>query len=102
MDLPPPNNELNSLRSYVAKIEMYSKGLESLGQSENLYGSLLGLLLVPVVARRNKERYSPQNGSDVTLTNLRKALEKEVDILEVGHPVAVIENNATVTFYAGN
>ena len=41
MDLPAPTNDRNSLRNYGDKFESYVRGLESFGQSQEMYGSLL-------------------------------------------------------------
>lgn len=55
MDLPAPTNDLNSLRNYGDKFESYVRGLESLRQSQEMYGSLLvpfGLYKLPFEIRK--------------------------------------------------
>jgi hypothetical protein len=41
LELPCPSVTLNSLRSFFDKMEASIQGLESLGQSQDTYGSLL-------------------------------------------------------------
>ena len=45
LTLQPPNSTVSSLRFFYDRMETYIRGLESLGQNQDMYGSLL----VPVV-----------------------------------------------------
>ena len=99
MDLPAPTNELSSLRSYSDKLEAYVRGLDSLGQTQSMYGALL----VPVVLEKLPvdimRQIARENGTDdITLIDLRKAILKELSILEVGRSKEMIEPKSTVTF----
>ena len=40
LEIPPPGNNLVSLRHLYDKMETYIRGLESLGQSQDIYGTL--------------------------------------------------------------
>ncbi|VDI47508.1 Hypothetical predicted protein [Mytilus galloprovincialis] len=41
LDLPAPSYTLDSIRNFSDKSEVYIRGLESLGQCQDTYGSLL-------------------------------------------------------------
>ena len=100
MDLPAPDNHLQSLRNYGDKLEAYIRGLESLGQTQEMYGALLSPVVMdklPPEIRRNIAREHETDNID--LTTLRKSLMKEVRILEVGHSADYTENRSTVTFF---
>ena len=103
MELPSPTNELHSLRNYGDRLESYVRGLESLGQTQDMYGALLVPVInskLPAEIRRNIAR---EHGSDnINLSNLRKVLVKEISILEAGQ---ISENydefRSTATFLTG-
>ena len=46
LNLPAPSDNLESIRSFYDKFEAYIRGLESLGQNQDIYGSLF----IPVIS----------------------------------------------------
>lgn len=77
LDLPAPSSSAESLRVFHDKLEIYIRGLESLGQSECTYGSLLVTVVMnklPVNIRQDliREHVNP----NWTLADLRLACEK--------------------------
>ena len=69
LKLPAPSNKVSSLRNFYDKMETYIRSLEAMGQCQESYGSLLVL----------------ENGtSEWTLEELRRAINKEIAILEAG------------------
>jgi hypothetical protein len=86
LDLPKPVDLLHSLRKFYDKMETYVRGLETLNQTEDSYGSFL----VPVILRKlpptSKQNLARTHGKDDwTLADLRKVLRHELSILEAGH-----------------
>ena len=85
LEIPAPVYSLSSLRTFYDETETYVRGLESLGQTDESYGSLL----VPVVLnklppqiRQNLARV--HKSTNWTLNNLRNAIYDEVNVLEAG------------------
>ncbi|XP_071150303.1 uncharacterized protein [Mytilus edulis] len=48
LEIPSPRNHLTSLRQFYDQMETYVRGLESLGQSQDSYGTLL----VPIILKK--------------------------------------------------
>ncbi|XP_071179213.1 uncharacterized protein [Mytilus edulis] len=102
MNLPTPTNDAFSLRSYGDKLESYVRGLKSLGQTPEMYGSLLVpavLDKLPIDIRKNIAR---EHGRDnLILDNLRKSITKEIDILEAGEGVTDSDRLYATAFFMG-
>ncbi|XP_062607336.1 uncharacterized protein LOC134269136 [Saccostrea cucullata] len=96
LDLPTPKNNLTSLRHFHDQVETYVRGLESYGQAQDTYGSLLVPVILnklPTEIRNNSAR---ENGStDWLLGDLRNSLYRELEILEAGAGIAA--HNAVKT-----
>ncbi|XP_062596767.1 uncharacterized protein LOC134258250 [Saccostrea cucullata] len=102
MELQAPRNDAISLRNYGDCLESHVRSLECLGQKQEMYGALLIPVIMnklPAEIRKNIAR--EYDGDNISLLNLRKAISKEVKILESGQ----IENSdgfhATAMFLTG-
>ena len=85
LTLQPPNSTVSSLRFFYDRMETYIRGLESLGQNQDMYGSLLVPVVIdklPANIRKNLARVNENN--DWMLQDLRRAINKEINILEIG------------------
>ena len=83
LDLPAPLETLESLRNFSDKSEAYIRGLESLGQCQDMYGSLLIPVILGKLPVAVKSNITRENGNDDwTLDNLRIAIQKEIAIKE--------------------
>ena len=87
LELPCPSVTLNSLRSFFDKMEASIRGLESLGQSQDMYGSLLIPTCIlfgklPAEMRKSLTREHGSNNWDIR--SLREAIAKEMYIQEAG------------------
>ncbi|XP_063442697.1 uncharacterized protein LOC134722997 [Mytilus trossulus] len=102
MNLPAPTNDAFSLRSYGDRLESYVRGLKSLGQTPEMYGSLLVPVVLdklPIDIRKNIAR---EHGRDnLILDNLRKSITKEIDILEAGEGVTDSDRLYATAFFMG-
>ncbi|XP_061173695.1 uncharacterized protein LOC133182864 [Saccostrea echinata] len=102
IELPAPRNDATSLRNYGDFLESHVRSLECLGQRQEMFGALLIPVIInklPTEIRKNIAR--EYDGDNISLQNLRKAISKEVKILESGQ----IENSdgfhATAMFPTG-
>lgn len=83
LDLPAPTDSLESLRSYNDKFEAYIRGLESQGQSQEMFGSLLIPVILGKLPPHFRENITRVNGSDDWhIQDLRDAIAKEISIKE--------------------
>ncbi|KAL5007291.1 hypothetical protein ScPMuIL_016097 [Solemya velum] len=84
IDLPSPKNS-NGLKYFYDRMETYIRNLQSLGQCQDSYGTLLIPIIIrklPADVRRNITR---DNGSDKwELNSLRERIRKEICIQEAG------------------
>ena len=100
LDIPPPLNTVDSLRIYCVKMETYVRGLESLGQTDDTYGSLL----VPIVLNKlpgeiRKNLAREHRSTNWTLSDLRIAIRNKLDIMEAGNSFERLETRiATAAF----
>ncbi|CAC5423506.1 unnamed protein product [Mytilus coruscus] len=85
MNLPAPTNDVFGLRFYGDKLESYVRGLESLGQTPEMYGSLLVPVVLDKLPIEIRKSIAREHGRDnLILENLRKSITREIDILEAG------------------
>ncbi|XP_053390988.1 uncharacterized protein LOC128553826 [Mercenaria mercenaria] len=85
LDLPIPDNSVASARRFHDKMENYIRGLESLDECQNSYGDLLVPIIMnklPAELRRNLAR--EHGNARWQLQDLRAAIAREINILEVG------------------
>ena len=101
LDIPPPLNTVDSLRIYCDKMETYVRGLESLGQTDDTYGSLL----VPIILNKlpgeiSKNLAREHKSTNWILSDLRIAIRNELDIMEAGNSFERLETPiATAAFF---
>ena len=97
--LPKPTNTVNSLREYYDSLETYIRGLESLGHTQDTYGSLLVPAILNNLPSDMRKTLARENISeDWALGDLRTKLRNEIAILEVGnstHSVCTPEMTAS-------
>ena len=100
IDIPPPKYTLSSLRNYYDQIEIYIRGLESLGQNDDSYGALLVPIVLnklPGEIRKNLARVF--GSTNIRLNDLRRGIFEELNIMEAGKAHDAIENpTATAAF----
>ena len=92
LDIPPPLNTVDNLRIYYDKMETYVRGLESLGQTDDTYRSLLVPIILnklPGEIRKNLAR--EQKSTNWILSDLRPAICDELNIMEAGNSTERLE-----------
>ena len=92
LDIPPPLNTVDSLRNYYDKMETYVRGLESLGQTDDTYGSLLVPIILnklPGEIRKNLAR--EHRSTNWLLSDLRRVISDELSIMETGKSTEKLE-----------
>lgn len=103
LQLPAPSKHLSSLREYYDSLEVYVRGLEALGEDQQNYGSLLITNILSKLPAEVRQNITRQNGNDDWIIgDLRRALHKEITILESGQPIPVPEPTPTASFYTGS
>ena len=85
LNLPNPTTQLVSLQHFYDTLETHIRGLEALGKSHESYGGIL----VPIIHKKlpvelKKSLARDHSNKEWTLDELRKAILKEVEILEAG------------------
>ncbi|VDI30698.1 Hypothetical predicted protein [Mytilus galloprovincialis] len=102
LDLPAPSYTLDSIRNFSDKSEVYIRGLESLGQCQDTYGSLLIPVMLGKLPISVKSNITRENGNDDwTLGNLRKAIQREISIQEASTDGSESYDIPTASFHAG-
>ncbi|XP_033762684.1 uncharacterized protein LOC117344144 [Pecten maximus] len=96
INIPAPRFSASSLRSFHDKIESYIRGLKSLGQCEESFGSLLVPIIKNKLPPNVRQNITRDNGGDNwELKSLREAISKEVPILEAGETEPGVVPTAT-------
>jgi len=99
LDLPAPRHYFGELENFVDQIETNVRGLAALGQSEKTYGGLLVPIILGKLFSEIFRNMTREHGeSSWTLAQLRKALHKEVCILQAGQRFQKSETKATASF----
>ncbi|XP_060593550.1 uncharacterized protein LOC132748019 [Ruditapes philippinarum] len=103
LNLPAPSNTLHSMRNYIDNLEAYIRGLESLGQNQNTYGTLLVPVIIDKLPAEIRKSLARENGSDeLLLETLRKALYRELNIMEAGQTTDDLTvYRTTASFFTG-
>ncbi|CAC5366802.1 unnamed protein product [Mytilus coruscus] len=102
MNIPAPTNDVYSLRFYGDKLESCMRGLESLGQTPEMYGSLLAPVVLDKLPIDIRKSIAREHGRDnLILENLRKSITKEIDILEAGEGVTDSDRLYATAFFMG-
>ena len=103
--MPAPSNNLQSLRHFYDKMETYIRGLESVGQYQDTYGSLLVPIVLDKLSGEIRENLAREYGdSNWKLDDLRRAINREINIIEAGVPrnqPDIEAYGSTASFFAG-
>lgn len=104
LDLQAANNTAASLRHLYDTTESHIRGLESLGKSKNSFGDFLIPIVfgkLPPIVRRNLTR--DHSSEQWNIDELRRAIEKEIAVLESGLENHDDNSHSTITgaFHAG-
>ena len=84
--LPSPTSDIKELKDFYDGMENYIRGLESMGQSYESYGSLLVPIILNKIPESIKENLVCAHGIDRwTLRQLRDAIENKITIKEASH-----------------
>ena len=95
LQLPAPSNSLHSLRHYYDKMEIYIRGLEFVGQYQETYGSLLVPVVLDKMPAEVRRHLSRERGdSNWPLNELRRAINREIQMMEAGSAVPQLEVDA--------
>ena len=82
-----PSNSLQSLRNFHDKMETYIRGLESVGQYQDTYGSLLVPIVLEKLPGEIRKNLAREHGdSNWKLDDLRRAFNRKINIIEAGVP----------------
>lgn len=85
LDISPPIYTLVSLRNYFDKTGTYVRGLESLGQTDDAYVSLLVPVILNLLPAEIRQNLAGEHGlSSWNLKDLRKSIINEIKIMEAG------------------
>ncbi|XP_060596002.1 uncharacterized protein LOC132750081 [Ruditapes philippinarum] len=103
LNLPAPNNTLHSMRNYIDKLEAHIRGLKSLGQFQNTYGTLLVPVIIEKLPAKICKSLARENDSDKRfLETSRRALYRELNIMEAGQTTDDLTcYRTTASFFTG-
>ena len=97
-EISAPTNDFTSLQTFYDTLETHIRGLNTLGNNEENYGSLLVPMLLrklPIALQRSLAR---DRGDDTwDLTTLRKAIHREIKVCSVGIEPSDISLNSEAT-----
>ncbi len=85
LNIPSLTSTLSSLKNFYDTLETHIRALEALGKSHDSYGDIL----VPIIHKKLpvdliKTFTREHNTNEWKLDELRKAIRREIDILQVG------------------
>ena len=85
LDIPAPRNNLASLRSFYDKMESYIRGLQSLGQSQDSFGTLLVPIILKKLPGEIRTHLAREYGTDnLEMNELRRGILREINIIDAG------------------
>ena len=85
LEIAKPTNNLTSLRAFHDTIESHSRGLSSLGKSEETYGDLFVPIILGKLPKEIRQNLARETAtSEWTFPQLMSAILKEIRILETG------------------
>ena len=103
IELPSPTLTPHSLRKFYDKMETSIRGLESLGQTQETYGSLLIPIIfgkLPDDMRKSMTREHGKRNWDIK--SLREAIAKEMYVQESGSTISSDNLIPTASFHTGS
>ena len=87
IQLPAPSNTLHSLRKFHDDMKTKIRALESLGKPQEAYGDVLVPIVLNKLPGDIRQHLARQHGDDDwLLSDLRRAIFKEINIKEAGAP----------------
>ena len=96
IEIPKPQFNLYSLRSFYDNCEAYVRGLESLGQPETSYGTLLVPIIMKKLPNEIREHLAREHGpSSWNLRDLRRSILNEIRIMETARGVNAYADSLT-------
>ena len=99
INLPSPTSDIKELKDFYDGMENYIRGLESMGQSYESYGSLLVPIILNKIPESIKENLVRAHGSDHwTLPQLREAIENEITIKEASRSANLYSTIQSASF----
>ncbi|XP_063427242.1 uncharacterized protein LOC134710774 [Mytilus trossulus] len=103
LEIPSPRNHLVSLRQFYDQMETYVRGLESLGQSQDSYGTLLVPISLKKLPGEIKKKLAREHGTENwSLRDLRKSICNEINIIDAGQDTETSNNlPSTSSFFTG-
>jgi hypothetical protein len=96
LELPSSRNTLTSLRHFHDQVETFVRGLESFGQAQDTYGSLLIPIVLNKMPSEFRKNLAREHGStNCLLGDLRRSIYRELKILEARIGIESTEPSAT-------
>ena len=93
LDLPNPSESVTSLRGFYDCMENHVRSLEALGKTQDSYSDLLVPVILSKLPTTVKHNLTREHGTtDLSLEQLRKAISKEILILEAGEETNKLNN----------
>ena len=90
LDPSSPTDSVTNLRRFYDSMENHIRGLEALGKKQDTYGDLLIPIVLAKIPTSIKHNIIRENGTNNwTVEQLRKAILKEIQILEAGEETDV-------------
>ena len=103
LELPNPSLTPHSLRLFHDRMESSIRGLESLGQSQDTYGSLLiPIILGKLPAEMRKHMTREHGKQNWDIRSLREAIAKEMYVQEAGNLSTQESLTPTASFHTGS
>ena len=97
IELSNPSNTLPALQLFYDSIEGHIRSLQSLGTSQEQYGSMLVPIILRKLSAETRRNLARSHGSDQwTLNELLDTILQELRILETGHTTL---HTPTATFF---
>ncbi|XP_063447979.1 uncharacterized protein LOC134727528 [Mytilus trossulus] len=88
ISLPSPTSNITNLKKFYDSMENYIRGLESIGESHESFGSLLVPIILNKLPGNIRENMVRAHGGDHwNLPSLRQAIQHEITIKEAGQSV---------------
>ena len=102
--VPKPSNSIRSLRSFHDAVESHTRGLSSLGKSEDTYGDLLVTVIREKLPKELKINIARSKTTpEWSLSQLMSAILKEIRILECGtNQLSLVSSQSTAAFIVGS
>ncbi|XP_065884078.1 uncharacterized protein [Dysidea avara] len=102
LEVASPSNTLTSLRTFHDVINSHSRGLSSLGKSEDTYGDLLVPIILNKLPKETRQNLARDTTTpEMTFLQLMAAILKEIRILETSNSTSY-KSYSTAAFVVGS